>query len=625
MIVSPVTLWKKFDLTQGINAETEAETLTPAGFSAVNVRLDGHLTKSGARVKIFARYTKPRGGESAPALLLLPDPGDDGRELADYFAAKGYATLIPDYCGKRGLKKFAADETEEAEAYGAEENEARQTENAAESDAEEATREAADEAADEARGEEKEINLQAGGKPEYTVYPEEIAYANFEISGAPARLEGESVEESAWFEWAYVALYSLEYLKTRGDVTKIGIAGVRLGGEIAWMTSLSPDICCLAAINAAGWRSHLFSSRGGKAQEAAGEEADAVRAFVAGVEAESYAPFVKCPVLMCCAMEDNFFDCDRAYDTFVRLGNADGSAIVYSADSGKCIGPYALADVDLFLERHLKGRHIYIPKPIELTMTELDDGRIEIAVKTDGDALVNTLSLYYAEGAGGQISSCRAWQRVKKIAGGELKDNRVSCAVEAFSGAEYAFSYASAEFVNGFKTVSPIVGRKRQKKSGDCVKERVISAGEKDGFAVADYKTEALGGIFLEKESMPETVAGYGGIKGVYSPAGIRTYRISSPRFVADDGAALKMDLYSAKDTSVKITVETGERGAGSEYSAIVPVAGGGKWKRAVLRAEELKDERTGKSLESFSKGIALVIRPESEDCPVPVANVLWL
>lgn len=613
MIVSPVTLWKKFDLTQGINAETEAETLTPAGFSAVQVRLDGHLTKSGARVKIFARFTKPSGGDSAPALLLLPDPGDDGRELADYFAAKGYATLIPDYCGKRGLKLGAA-----VAAAGAEEGEAQKEENAADETARET------EAGSE-RDEEKQAGFPSGEKAEYTIYPEEIAYANFDVSGAPARLEGESVENSAWFEWAYVALYSLEYLKSREDVTKIGIAGVRLGGEIAWMASLSPDICCLAAINAAGWRSHLFSSRGGKAQEAAGEEADAVRAFVAGVEAESYAPFVKCPVLMCCAMEDNFFDCDRAYDTFVRLGNADGSAIVYSADSGKCIGPYALADVDLFLERHLKGRHIYIPKPIELTMTELDDGRIEIAVKTDGDAQVNTLFVYYAEGSGGQISSCRAWQRVKRISGGEMKDNRVSCAVEAFSGAEYAYSYAAAEFVNGFKTVSPIVGRKRQKKSCDCVKERVISAGEKDGFAVADYKAEALGGIFLEKESMPETVAGYGGIKGVYSPAGIRTYRISSPRFVADDGAALKMDLYSAKDTCVKITVETGERGAGSEYSAIVPVAGGGKWKRTVLRAEELKDESTGKSLESFSKGIAIVIRPENEDCPVLAANVLWL
>lgn len=611
MILSPVTIWKKFDLTQALNAETEAETLTPVGFVAQNVRLDGHLLADGGRVKIFARFTKPHGSEAAPALLLLPDADDDGAELADYFAAKGYATLIPDYCGRRGGKgtgKVTKSDTAANEADAAKEEEI----------AAEAKKITAEENTD-------------GGKKNYTVYPEAADYANYEVSGAPAYLESESVENSAWMEWAYVALYALEYLKTRSDVSKIGVSGVRLGGEIAWMITLSPDISCAVIVNAAGWRSHLSAPKWGAASAAgeksqdAGEEADAVRAFIAGVEAESYAPFVKCPVLMCCAMEDTFFDCDRAYDTFVRLGNPDGSAIVYSADSGKCIGPYALTDIDLFLERHLKGRHIYIPKPIELTVTESADGNLEMTAKTDEDALVKTLSVYYAEGRSGQVSSCRAWQRVKIVAGGEMKDNRFMCGCEPFSGAEYAFAYASAEFVNGFKTVSPVVGKRLKIKGGDCVKERVISAGEKDGFAVADYRAEALGGIFLEKESMPETIAGYGGITGVYSSAGIRTYRINSPRFVADDGVALKMDLYSKEDTSVKITVETGERGTGGEYSVIVPVAGGGKWKRVVLRAADLKDERTGGSLEDFSKGIAIVIRPENENCPVPVANVLWL
>ena len=94
MILSPVTIWKKFDLTQALNAETEAETLTPAGFVAQNVRLDGHLLADGGRVKIFARFTKPHGSEAAPALLLLPDADDDGAELADYFAAKGYALSL---------------------------------------------------------------------------------------------------------------------------------------------------------------------------------------------------------------------------------------------------------------------------------------------------------------------------------------------------------------------------------------------------------------------------------------------------------------------------------------------------------------------------------------------------
>ena len=589
MILSPVTIWKKFDLTQELNAETVEETLSPAGFCVQSVFFYGHVTDGGERVKIYARFTRPCGEEKAPALLLLPDALETGEELADYFALRGYATLIPDYCGKR--------------AQSAENNK---------SGAENASSEKA-----------------SAEKARYTQYPACVAYADYVNAGALDRLESENVEKSAWFEWAYVALYALEYLKSRNDVAKIGVAGVRLGGEIAWMTMLSPDICCGVAINAAGWRSHLGVSKFGGAAVAGvaaqGEDAEAVRSFIAGVEAESYAPFVKCPVLMCCAMEDTFFDCDRAYDTFVRLGNPEGSAIVYSADSGKCIGPNALADLDMFLERHLKGRQIYIPKPLSLTMREADGGAIELSVSADADALVKSLSVYYAEGRGGQNSSCRSWQRIRKIAGGELKNHGAECSCEPFAGAEYAFAYAVAECVNGFKTVSPVVGKKLCEKKSAAVKSRVISVGEKDGFAVADYQSESLGGIFLEKESMPETATGYGGIRGVCSHAGIRTYRISSPRFVADEGAVLKADLYSAFDTSAKITVETGERGAVSQYSVVVPVSGGGKWKRVLLRAEEFKDEATGAPLNSFSQGLAIVIRPVNENIKVLAANVLWL
>lgn len=591
MILSPVTIWKKFDLTQELNAETKETYLSPAGFFAQSVTFLGHTVAEGERVKIYARFTRPCGEEKVPALLLLPDAGETGEELAEYFALRGYATLIPDYCGKR-TKNEAKDNKEE------------NGENAENGGNEENVRE----------------------EKQYTQYPPSVSYAEYDRAGALDRLEGESVEKSAWFEWAYVALYSLKYLKSREDMGKIGVAGVRLGGEIAWMSMLSPDISCGVAINAAGWRSHLGNSKfGGAPVVAQGEEADAVRSFIAGVEAESYAPFVKCPVLMCCAMEDTFFDCDRAYDTFVRLGNLEGSAIVYSADSGNCIGPNALADLDLFLERHLKGRQIYISKPLALTMKETEAGAIELSVTADADALIKNISVYYAEGSGGRNSSCRAWQRIAKIAGNELKNHGVTCTCDPFAGAEYAYAYAFAECVNGFKTVSPVTGKKLREKKSAAVKSRVISSGGKDGFAVADYQSESLGGIFLEKESMPETAVGYGGICGVCSPAGVRTYRISSPRFVADEGAALKMDLYAAENTSVKITVETNERGAGGEYSVIVPVAGGGKWKRTILRAEEFKEEATGAPLKSFSQGIAIVIRPENENVKVPAANVLWL
>lgn len=87
---------------------------------------------------------------------------------------------------------------------------------------------------------------------------------------------------------------------------------------------------------------------------------------------QSYAPFVKCPVLMLCALRDDAFDYDRAYDTYSRIGFPDGSAIAYSSDSGSCIGPHALVDMDLFLERNLKGREIYIPKPLNISLKSED-------------------------------------------------------------------------------------------------------------------------------------------------------------------------------------------------------------------------------------------------------------
>lgn len=590
MIVSPLMLWKKFDLTQELHAAARETGASEAGFPVWDVYFDGHLLDDGERVRVFARFSRPKGGEKVPAIVLLPDACEDGKDLSDYFVSRGYAVIVPDYCGKR-----VANAGEESGVCDAKE-----------------------------RAEENETQSTEENAMRYTRYPSAVSYAEYENADTLDRLTGNSAEESCWAEWAYVALYAAEYLKSREDVAKIAVAGVRLGGEIAWMTLLSPDISCGVAINAIGWRSHLSSPKfGGDPLDSTGEDAEAVRAFIAGVEAESYAPFVHCPVLMCCATEDSFFDCDRAYDTFVRLGNADGSAIVYSSDSGGCIDPSALVSLDLFFERHLKGRQIFIPKPVDLTVSEGANGAIEIRAQADEDALVKNISVYYAEGRSGQKSSRRAWQKIKRSLETEIKGNRVECVCQPFAGAEYAFCYASAEFINGFKTVSPVIGKKLSEKSASAVRSRVISSGEKEDFSVADCKNNSVGGIFLEKEIMPETASGYGGIAGVCSPAGIRTYRIGSPRFCSEEGAALKADAYSREDTSVKITVETEEDDGA--YSAAFAIKGGGKWKRLILRAEEFKKQTTGEPLKSFCSGVALVVRSEEGKEPVLITNLLWL
>lgn len=49
-----------------------------------------------------------------------------------------------------------------------------------------------------------------------------------------------TADETCWFEWISVALYSIEYLKQRGDVSGIGVVGIRTGGEIAWKACFPP-------------------------------------------------------------------------------------------------------------------------------------------------------------------------------------------------------------------------------------------------------------------------------------------------------------------------------------------------------------------------------------------------
>ena len=274
MILSAVSLWKKFNTDTPLSASEWGETVDKtAKMKFQHVAFSGHHVSDGT-VRIYAEFGRPLGDAKCPAILLLPEAGKElDNELLYYFIEKGYAVLMPDYSGKMSTDK------------------------------ENCTR---------------------------TFYPPSLWYANYEtrsgfefeekeedVSDAEKETELD-VEKSCWFEWTYVALYAIEYLKSRADITNIGVVGIRTGGEVAWKTLLSPDVKCALPINAAGWLSSMNTAKFG---ENAPVAMSAERhQFIAGIESQSYAPFVKCPVLMLCSLHDANFDCDRAYDTFLRLG-----------------------------------------------------------------------------------------------------------------------------------------------------------------------------------------------------------------------------------------------------------------------------------------------------------------
>ena len=568
MIVSAVSLSRKYNLKASLRESAWGDE-EKDGRVYAHVTYTGHTVADGS-VRIYARFGKPVGEGVHPGILLLPDAGETyDEELMNYFIDKGYAVLMPDYSGKMSKDENGVMRT---------------------------------------------------------IYPPSLSYGNYEQAQGLYDLTGLEADQTTWFEWTYVALTSVKYLKHRADVGAIGVVGIKKGGDIAWQTMLSPDVKCGVPINAAGWHSLLEVSKFGPQTSSAYNLTNDRHRYIAAVEAQSYAPSVHCPVLMLCALRDGGFDCDRAYDTYIRIGNKEGNALVYSPDSGACIGPNALVDMDLFLEKNLKGREIYLPDALNITLNEVGD-ELEIQVEGDREGILEEAGIFYAEAELTTRSTYREWRCIHKIPGRMVKNGRFGCRVKPFGGATAVFAYAYAKFINGFRVMSKISSKKREKVNPNAVKgRRLFSGKEMDCFSVAEYKDYSIGGIFLESDAVPKMSVGYGNIMGAYSVGGIRTYKISSPHYEPEENAVLKFDVYSEKTQLLRVAVETAELNTEDEcYVCEVEVKGGGKWKRIILRAADFKGEKGGRSLSNFCAGNALVFDCAGEEEEFAVTNILWL
>lgn len=566
MILSAISLWKKYNLKAPLRESVWGEEVKD-GRRFAHVTYSGHEVQDG-NVRIYARFGRPAKEGVYPVILLLPDAGETfDEELMSYFIDKGYAVLVPDYSGK--------------------------------------------------------ISTDQPGVMR-TIYPASLDYANVERAKGLYDLVGVESDKTAWFEWTYVALTSVKYLKQRTDVGDIGIVGIKKGGEIAWQTMLSPDVKCGVPINAAGWHSFLNIAKFGT--NLAHNLSDDHHRYIAAVEAQSYAPYVKCPVLMLCALHDTKFDCDRAYDTYARIGNTDGNALAYSSESGGCIGPRGLTDMDLFLEKNLKDRQIYIPETLNVNAKETANG-LEVSVECDAEGILEEAGVYYAEADVKVKSAYREWRCMYKTDGRTVKNGKFTCEIEPYAGATAVFLFAYAKYINGFRVMSKIISRRLSKPDLNAVRSRKIFTGKSlDCFTIAQHKEYSIGDIFLEREAVPKIYHGYGDIGGAYSLGGIRTYKISSPRYVPPENALLQFNVYSPETQEIKVSVEVANvEKKDQRYSCFVPVKGGGKWKRIILKAADFKGGEYGFPLETFGDGNALVFECGGEEKEFSIVNILWL
>lgn len=561
-ILTPISLWRDFRTEESLEPETVGEREAD-GLRYRQTYFLAQRTGKG-RVRAFGTEVSPAGAKGGlPAMLLLCEAGSEpDLRLAERIARRGYLVFCLDYRGK----------TE--------------------------------------------------GDGPCTEYPEDAGFANFLRAGRLLLHADDGARRTPWYEWTAAAAYAVKYLRSLPGVTEVGAMGIREGGDILWKLMAVTDLACGICVNAAGWLAYRGVTKFGQDTIVGmGEES---RMFIAGLDSQSYAPYVRCPVLMLVATTDAYVDADRAYDTYVRINPKQFSTICFCNGCGGAVGPDAMRDADMFMDKYVKKRQVFLTRPLEITLEDGADGGLWASVQSDrvGEAVVS--AVYYAED--GADVRHREW--MKSTEGESLPDSVTRFPLSLYGGTDTVYAFARAMYSSGFCASSRITCKKLTKRYANSVgHSRLLYDSGMDGefFVPADISAAVIGGCMQTGETeLPRRTEGYGKIAGMSCPHGLRTYRVSQRRYAPEERSLLHVSLYSPEDSLVTVAV-THKNAAGQRdrYTAKVFVAGGGKWKNFVLAPKSFKDG-DGTALKTFY-GIRTLEFTDGASNAFVVNNILWV
>ena len=511
------------------------------------------------RVNIYAKYVFPEKAGRFPAIMVFFEAGNPFDEVfVKRFVRRGYGVLCVDYCGDNGTDL-------------------------------------------------------------HTVYPPAVDYANYVRAGTHLNKAEPTARETSWYEWAGVARYAAKFLATREEVTKYGAIGLRTGGEIIFKIAPYVKLGCMISVCAAGWLAYRGREKFTGEKQVFDEEH---HRFIAGLDSQSYAPYINCPVLLLSAVNDTKHDYDRVYDTFQQLNPAIQKSFLYSSHGNGLIGSHSIADIDLFLDKYLKDMSVFVSDTVDLAVEENDCGDLVAKVTFDKDAELKECGIFFTE----QISGAHArdWTRVLGSLN-EVKDNSVVIPLSIYEKSSRALVYAFANYSNNFSVTSKIqeVGITKPYRNA-CLKSRIIYSAERDSLnGVSGFRRRArsIASCFADSTGVDaKLLPGYGGLLGATAEAGLVSYRVNEPRYAAPDGASLRLDAYCKEDAHLKVIFyfDGNEEKA---FATEVWLEGGGKWKSFCFDASDFKSQ-TGEHIENFRNAVSLVFIGDKE---VLINNILWI
>lgn len=556
-IITPLNLWKNFNDRLEVMPVTLGER-AENGVKFEYVNFSGRDTGMG-RVTIFGVLASKELNPSHECVLMLLDSLDKINEnLLAYFVNKGYSVLCVDYGGKRdGVERF-------------------------------------------------------------TQYPENVNYANALQCGRHKDFVDETADKTCWYEWVAVGVYAYKFLKEKMSTDRIGLIGVRDGGEVAWKLATLAEFSCAIVIGACGWRAYRGMPKF-QAQPGKYELNDERYRFIAGIDSQAYAPYVKCPMQILCPTGDATCEYDRAFDTFSRINPkyAHLSFIAYSVNCGSVLDMLATRDMFMFLDSHVKKRNVFLPKPLEIEIGVDGEENLIAHVKCDPLGIIEKCGIYLGEDC--YDFATRDWvaKPLKRV----INPHELEFLLNVYEKTSAIFVLGFATYSNGLTVWSKVNYKLitgNFKNSGAKSNLLYTSNFGTQCISVADCSKYAVGGLILTDDDVLPKIIKIEGLFGIHSKCGLLTNRIKSLQFSPDKESIFKLDVCSEEDIILEVSLRN--TADGLKYSVKINILGG-VWQSLTLRAKAFKNAN-GVSLGDFTKCEGLAV---TSDGKFALNNLIWL
>ena len=526
-ILTPITLWESFDDSLPLK-EVQLNTFTLNDAVYSQVYFSGRQVGL-ERVRIFGLYAKQKK-KSKGSILILPDVVDtiDG-ELVNYFVNLGYDVLSVDLRGR-----FVGD-------------------------------------------------------VECTKYPDEISYANYATSGETFYSAPSLASQTCWYEWTAVGRYAVSFLKSMRQENKIGVIGIRNSANVLWQLSATDGrIDASTFLFGAGWLAYKGTS---KYDEKATIELNEERyRFIAGVEAQSYATYVKCPVLYLSTTNSDQFDVERALDTLSKLPNQDKCWFNFTTEAKEVLDEHSLTDIELFFEKFILGKKIDLPSIPEIEI-DYDDEHLVYSVNYSNKSDVT--NIFVLASNNDLNTRSRVWYNVTPKT---KADGSVVFRQKVYGNVDFGIAFAVVKYSSGFTVSSRLEFKKFNVSSSSKTPSVMFSSLKQPvNFIIEDLKIPLLGNVFA-KSRLYRIKQGPYGISGIFSENTLTSYAVRKITSQIEEDSFIKFDAYSPLKDSLLIKITLSDKTC---YEKTYELTGGEFWQSVQIPISEFKYEGV-KSLKDF-------------------------